>query len=203
MFRITLVLAVLLIVAVAAIGFLIGRPSLGGSLAITPKQELSIHAQVLEVLPAAEFISLHYRYASVIKDVSSKEMFGIYIPGTEKKMLAVIDGTIKLGVDCKKIEIDSTRADTLFLKFPPIKILSHELHPETAEVYDQKDGIFNSYKLADHFALEAKQKAEIELNVRANRDLIMQARAATEQAFKAFFVGIPALNSVPVVFKWN
>jgi len=202
MFRMTLILVLLLMAAVAVIGFLIGKPS-GGSAAVTSKQDVSIHAQVLEILPAAEFISLHYRYTSVIKDASSKEMFGIYIPGTEKKLLAVIDGTIKLGIDCRKIEIDTVQTDTLFLKFPPVKILSHELHPETAEVYDQKNGLFNKYRATDHFALEAKQKAEIELNVRANRELIMQARSATEQAFKAFLHGIPALSTTPVVFKWN
>jgi hypothetical protein len=203
MFRLTLILLALLIAAIAAIGYLAGRPSGGGSGIASSNQATSIHATVREVLPAAEFISLHYRYTSVIKDASSKEMFGINIPGTGKKLLAVIDGTIKLGIDCKQIQIDSSRTDTLFLKLPPIKILSHELHPETAEVYDQKDGIFNKYKATDHFALEAKQKAEIELNVRANRDIIMQARSATEYAFKSFLHSLSRLDSVPVAFKWN
>jgi len=192
----------LLAVAAATIGFLLGRPGGGESSFLNPKQETSIHTTVREVLPAAEFISMHYRYTSIIKDVSSKEMFGIYIPGTEKKLLAVIDGTIKLGIDCRTMEIDTTRKDTLFIKFPPIKILSHELHPETAEVYDQKNGIFNKYRASDHFALEAKQKAEIELNVRANRELILQARAATEYAFKSFLHSIHALDTVPIAFKW-
>lgn len=202
MFRIVIILAVLLAVAAATIGFLLGRPGGGESSLLNPKQETSIHTTVREVLPAAEFISMHYRYTSVIKDVSSKEMFGIYIPGTEKKLLAVIDGTIKLGIDCRAMEIDTIRKDTLFIKFPPIKILSHELHPETAEVYDQKNGIFNKYRASDHFALEAKQKSEIELNVRANRELILQARAATEYAFKSFLHSIHALDTVPIAFKW-
>jgi hypothetical protein len=194
---------VLLAGAAAVIGFLIARPAgIGGDI-ITPKQETSIHATVREVLPAAEFISLHYRYTSVIKDVNSKEMFGIQIPGTEKKLLAVIDGTMKLGIDCQKMEIDTTRTDTLFIKFPPIKILAHELHSETAEVYDQKNGIFNKYKAKDFFALEARQKREMELNVDKNLDLISQAHVATEYAFKSFLHIIPALDSVPIAFKWN
>jgi len=202
MFRLTLVLLLLLVAAIAAIGVLVGR-SMNGGQVITPKQETSIHVTVREVFPAAEFISLVYRYTSVIKDVNSKEMFGIPIPGTEKKMLAVIDGTIKLGINCKEMIIDSIRTDTLFIKFPPIKILAHELHPETAEVYDQHNGIFNKYRATDHFALEARQKAETELNVRANRDIIMQARAATEYAFRSFLHAIPVLDTIPVAFKWN
>jgi len=202
MFRIVIILALLLAVAAATIGFLLGRPSGGSGGILTPKQETSIHATVRETLPAAEFISMHYRYTSVIKDASSKEMFGIYIPGTEKKLLAVIDGTIKLGIDCKTMSIDTTRTDTLFIKFSPIKILSHELHPETAEVYDQKNGIFNKYRASDHFALEAKNKAEIELNVRANKELILQARAATEYAFKSFLHSLHVLDTVPIAFKW-
>jgi hypothetical protein len=193
---------VLLAGAAAVIGFLIGKPFKSGDI-VTPKQEISIHTTVREVLPAAEFVSLVYRYTSVIKDVSSKEMFGIPIPGTEKKMLAMIDGTIKLGINCKNIYIDTSRTDTLFIKFPPVKIISHELHPETAEVYDQKNGIFNSYRATDHFALEAKHKSEVELNVRASADIIKQARGATEFAFKAFLHNLPVLNTVPIAFRWN
>jgi len=202
MFRLTLVLLLLLVAAIAAIGVLVGRSMNGGQI-IAPKQETSIHVTVREVFPAAEFISLVYRYTSVIKDVNIKEMFGIPIPGTEKKMLAVIDGTIKLGINCKEMVIDTIRTDTIFIKFPPIKILAHELHPETAEVYDQHNGIFNKYRATDHFALEARQKAETELNVRANRDIIMQARAATEYAFRSFLHAIPVLDTVPVAFRWN
>jgi len=204
MFRLTLVLCVLLAGAAGVIGFMVSRPdSDGGGDIVKSKQETSIHATVREVLPAAEFISLHYRYTSVIKDVNSKAMFGIQIPGTEKKLLAVIDGTIKLGIDCRKLEIDTTRTDTLFIKFPPIKILSHELHPETAEVYDQKNGMFNKYKAKDLFVLESKQKAEIESNVDKNPELILQARNATEYAFRSFLRIIPALNTVPIAFRWN
>jgi len=203
MFRLTLVLLLLLLAALAAIGFLVGRSLYGGGQIIAPKQETSIHVTVREVFPVAEFISLVYRYTSVIKDVNSKEMFGIPIPGTEKRMLAVIDGTIKLGINCKDMVIDTIRTDTIFIKFPPIKILAHELHPESAEVYDQTNGIFNKYRATDHFALEARQKAETELNVRANKDIIMQARAATEYAFRSFLHAIPVLDTVPVAFRWN
>jgi len=202
MFRLTLVLLLLLVAAIATIGVLVGR-SLNGGQVITPKQETSIHVNVREVFPVAEFISLVYRYTAVIKDVNSKEMFGIPVPGTEKKMLAVIDGTIKLGINCKDMKIDTTRTDTLFIKFPPIKILAHELHPETAEVYDQRNGIFNKYRATDHFAIEARQKSETELNVRANMDIILQARAATEYAFRSFLHALPVLDTIPVAFKWN
>jgi Na+-transporting methylmalonyl-CoA/oxaloacetate decarboxylase gamma subunit len=204
MFRLVLVLLLLLIAAIAAIGYLVGRPSAGGAgSAVTSKQEVSIHVTAQKIMPAAEFISLHYRYTTVIKDVSSKEMFGIHIPGTEKRLLAVIDGTIKLGIQGKEIQIDTSRTDTLFIKFPPIKIISHEMHPETAEVYDYKNGLFNQYRASDHFALEAKQKADMELNIRANREIISEARSATEYAFKSFLLKLPALDTVPISFKWN
>jgi len=204
MFRLTLVLSVLLAGAAAVIGFMVARPDGdGGGDIVNSKQETSIHATVREVLPAAEFISLHYRYTSVIKDVNSREMFGIQIPGTEKKLLAVIDGTIKLGIDCRALKIDTTRTDTLFIGFPPIKILSHELHPETAEVYDQKNGMFNKYKARDVFVLESKQKMEMERDIGKNIELISQAHDATESAFRSFLRIIPALDTVPIAFRWN
>jgi len=204
MFKITAVLLALLLIAIGAIGYLLGRPSNDSSGGVTStKQEINIHTTVLEVLPVAEFVSLHYRYNSVIKDASSKELFGISIPGTEKRMLALISGSIKLGIHCQNIVIDTTRSDTLFIKFPPIKVISNELYPESAEVYDEKDGIFNKYRAKDQFALEAKLKAETELDVRANMDIIRQARGATELAFKSFLKAVPAIDTIPVVFRWN
>jgi len=200
--KVKIALFVFLLGAALFVGYRIRQFSSEGGDIVTPKQDISIHTTVRAVLPAAEFVSLHYRYTSVIKDISSKEMFGISIPGTEKKLLAVIDGTIKLGINCEDIKIDSTRSDTLFIKFPPIKIISHELHPETAEVYDQKNGIFNKYKVSDQFALEARQKSETELNVRSNHQLILQARTATEYAFKSFLHAIPALDTIPIAFRW-
>ncbi|MCL2207146.1 MAG: DUF4230 domain-containing protein [Fibromonadales bacterium] len=204
MFKITAALLALLLVAIGAIGYLLGRPSGSSSNGITStKQEINIHTTVLEVLPVAEFVSMHYRYNSVIKDANSKELFGISIPGTEKRMLAMIGGSIKLGIHCQNIVIDTTRSDTLFIKLPPIKVISNELHPESAEVYDEKDGIFNKYRAKDHFALEAKLKAETELEVRASREIIGQAREATEYAFKSFLKAIPALDTIPIAFRWN
>jgi len=204
MFRIVIVLFVLLLAAIAAIGYLIGRPSGGGSEGITStKQEVSIHTTVRQILPAAEFVSLHYRYTSVLKDINSIELFGFSVPGTEKRMMAMIGGTIKLGINCKDLLIDTTKTDTLFIKFPPIKVISNELHPETAEVYDEKDGLFNKYRAKDQFSLEAKLKSEIELDVRANREIIGQAREATESAFNLFFRALPVLDTIPVVFKWH
>ncbi len=202
MFRFTTILVILLALAVGCIGFLLGRPSGGSGDAAASQREISIHTTVRQVFPVAEFVSLHYRYTSVMKDVSSKEVFGIPIPGTEKKMLAVIDGSIKLGIHCNEIQIDTTRSDTLFIKFPPIKIISHEIYPETAEVYDHKNGFFNKYDASDQFALEAKQKFETGLDVRRNREIRDQARAATESAFRSFLHALPALDTIPVVFRW-
>jgi hypothetical protein len=203
--KVKIVLLVLLLGAALFAGYRLRQIVSGGGDGeiVTPSRTISIHTTVRQVFPVAEFVSLNYRYASVMKDVSSKEMFGFTIPGTEKKLLAIIDGTIKLGIHCNEIQIDTARSDTLFIKFPPIKIISHEVHPETAEVYDQKDGIFNKYRASDQFSLEAKQKAETELDVRANRDIILQARAATEYAFKSFLHAIPALDTIPIVFRWN
>ena len=204
MFRIAIILFVLLLAAIAAIGYLIGRPSDGGSAGVTSvKQETSIHTTVRQILPAAEFVSLHYRYTSVLKDINCIELFGFAIPGTEKRMMAMIGGTIKLGINGKDLYIDTTKTDTLTIKFPPIKVISNELHPETAEVYDEKDGIFNKYRAKDQFALEAKLKSEIELDVRSNREIITQAREATEYAFNSFLRSLPALDTIPIVLKWN
>jgi hypothetical protein len=161
--------------------------------------KVSVHMLARKYLETAEMISMHCEYRDVfeLSEESLKNIYGMSIPGTKKHLIVKTHGTMYLGIDCKDISVDTTRDDTLFLTFPPIKIIAHEF--EFTDIYDLS-GVFRKYNLKDIPTLRSDYKAEIEFNTKNDRGAISEAEEKMEKAFRN---NIPTLKSVPIVFKWN
>ena len=81
----------------------------------------NVISTVKSILPAAEFISIHYYYTDVVSHSDSKKIFKLEkLPFTTKKIIYTIDGVIKLGINCKDIKISSSE-DSIKLNMPKIK----------------------------------------------------------------------------------
>jgi hypothetical protein len=192
-----IVLAVLIVVALHLIPW---RQS--GD--IGPRHEINIHALAQQVLPAAEFVSLHYRYTELFEDKADnlRNIFGMRIPGTAKEVLVITEGIVKLGIDCEKISIDTAGYDTtaLIVTFPPVRIISHEF--DIRRVRDLS-GVFVRTRLEEFPDMMRMYKSEAELKVRGNPELYLQARTSTESFFRQLFQSIPALEFVDIEFRWE
>lgn len=181
------------------IGFKI-KPSLPE---VKKESSINIRASVKEVLPASEYTSLIYQYTSIITHSEASKLFGIDIPLTEKKAIYTIDGTIKMGFDAADIETEVSYSN-IILRMPKIKILSHEIYPETFSLYDERSSIFNRYSLKDANTIQQTNKSEMELKVRQNRGLYVQAQKFTEQQLTAMIKNLPNVKEkYTVVFEWN
>jgi len=185
----------------AAIAVSMFVPGIGGNIFKRADREpaVSVHMLARKYLEAAEMISMHCEYRDVfeLSEENLKNIYGMSIPGTKKHLIVKTRGTMYLGVDCKDITVDTTRSDTLFLTFPPIKIIAHEF--EFTDIYDLS-GVFRKYNLKDIPTLRGDYKAEIEFNTKNDREVIS---AAEEKMEKAFRNDIPTLKGVPIVFTWN
>jgi hypothetical protein len=193
-----IVLAVLIIMALQ---FLPWR-QFGGS---PPRQEINIHALAQQVLPAAEFVSLHYKYTELFEDKADnlRNIFGMRIPGTAREILVIAEGIVMLGIDCEKIRIEVTSYDiptTLIVTLPPVKIISHEF--DIRRIRDLS-GVFVRTRLEEFPELMRSYKSEAELKVRGNLELYLQARISTESFFRQLFQSIPALESTNIEFEWE
>jgi hypothetical protein len=179
------------------IGYKIGGNKLNRESAV------KISANIKEILPASEYTSLVYQYSSIITHSEAMRLFGVDIPLTEKKAIYTIDGSIKMGFDCADIKTEVSY-DNIILRMPKIKILSHEIYPETFSLYDEKTSIFNRYTLKDAHAIQFANKNETELKVRQNRGLYVQARKFAEQQFGALLENLPGIKGqYTIVFEWN
>lgn len=175
---------------------------------ISPKpaeidSKINISATIKEILPAAEYTSLVYHYSSIITHSEAMKLFNIDIPLTEKKAIYTIDGAIKMGFNYADIQIE-TSYNNIILHMPRIKILSHEIFPETFSLYDEKTSLFNRYSLKDANAIQLANKNEMEIKARQNRGLYVQARKFAEEQFEMMLKNIPGIkDKYSIVFEWN
>ena len=195
--KIYAIIALLIIAAIAVSMFV---PGFGNMFKRTDQEpQVSVHMLARKYLETAEMISMHCEYRDVfeLSEESLKNIYGMSIPGTKKHLIVKTHGTMYLGIDCKDIKVDTTRSDTLFMTFPPIKIIAHEF--EFTDIYDLS-GVFRKYNLKDIPTLRSDYKAEIEFNTKNDRGAISEAEAKMEKAFRN---DIPTLKDVPIVFTWN
>ena len=194
------VILIILILTLSA-GIFIGSKINKQSL--SKETNINIKATVKEILPAAEYASLIYHYTSVITHSEAVKLFSIDIPLTEKKAIYTIDGTIKMGFNCADIKTEISMGN-IILYMPRIKILSHEMFPETFSLFDEKTSIFNRYTLTDANAIQMTNKSAMELKVRQNRGLYLQARKFAEQQLGMMLQNLPGIkDKYTVIFEWN
>jgi hypothetical protein len=193
---------IIVCIAILVCGIFIGAKIFGGK-AFDKEAQININATIKEVLPAAEYTSLVYQYSSVITHSEAAQLFSIPIPLTQKKAIYTIDGTIRMGFDCKDIKIDVSY-NNIVLHMPKIKILSHEIYPETFSLYDEKTSIFNKYTLTDANNIQKINKKEIELKARQNRGLYIQARKFAEEQISVLLKSAPQIkDKYEIVFDWQ
>jgi hypothetical protein len=172
---------------------------------LNKESNINITSTIKEVLPNAEYSSLVYHYSSVITHSDVYMFFdsNIPIPFTEKKAIYTIDGTIRFGLNCNDINID-IRDNNIIIHMPAIKILSHEIYPETFSLYDEHTSIFNRYTLQDANDIQMANKIEMEEKVNNESRLFEQARQSAEQQFRLFIENIPEVKTqYDIIFEWQ
>jgi len=171
-----------------------------------PGKDSSLHiaSTVKEILPISEYACLVFHYSDVITHSDSLKLspFGT-IPFTEKKAIYTIDGTVKLGFSGSDIVVESF-GNNILVYLPKIRILSHEIYPETFNLYDERTGLFNRYGLKDANEIQMAHKTERENRINEDAGLFAQARESAEQSLKSLLENIPELkNKHRISFRWE
>ena len=199
--------AILIIfILVLAVGIAVGvyvTKKFTSSKPTTQETSIYITSTVKEILPVSEYAALVYHYSDVITHSDVHKVFGIDIPFTGIKAIYTIDGSVKLGFKGSDIVIDSSY-NNIIVKMPKVQILSHEIYPETFNLYDEKTGLFNKYSLKTANEIQLEHKVERERKVNENRGLFTQARESTEQQFRVLLENIPGIkDKYKIVFEWD
>ena len=198
-------IAVIIVLALAIGGiFLANNLSLFNFTPVNRTASMDISSTVKQVLPAAEFVSLIYHYTDIITHSDAIRFFNLgNIPFTERRAIYTIDGSVKLGFNGENIKIASSDG-IIIVNMPAIEILSHEIFPETFNLYDERSGLFNRYTLEDSYTIQTIQRHELEKKVNENPALFAQARTSAEQQFKKLLESLPEIkDKYRIIFDWQ
>lgn len=150
-----------------------------------PKYDATlIEEQISEI---SELATLEYRYKGNAEyDGGAKKALGLSIPFTSKSMLVYYEGTIKIGTDLSGVDIKlDVEAETLDIKVPTSKILSHEIDMDSWEVLDVKNGLFNSVTPEDNAEFIKTQKNNMEEDI-LETDMLSEANEKTKNQLVSF-----------------
>lgn len=168
-----IIFGVLLAIVCFAVGFFSGgreeKPPVLSS--ITVENQLQQISQLATV---------RYSYTNMGQFEQSNDFYGIKLPFTTKRFIVAYDGTIIAGVDLTQAKVTITD-QKVTIALPAPQILSHEVDPNSLEVFDETTSIFNPITIEDYTGFQADQQGVME-DKAIQGGLLTQAKDQAEAA---------------------
>lgn len=157
---------------------------------VTPEIDLTVVNS--EIRNIGELATMEYFYTNAARYSDARKVWGFEF--AEKSFVLKWDGVIKAGVDVKQIttELDSQNK-VLTVILPKAKILSHDPDLDSAEVVDQKNGLFNPVTVEDQTKFSAECEKAMEAKA-IERGLLEQAQENAEKLLEELLSQIPGLK---------
>ena len=190
----SVVLGVLVCALVGTAAFFGGRHS-AKEPEIVPPDPVVLESQLSDI---AELATVRYHYTNMGQFENSNDFYGVKIPFTTKKFVLTYDGEIKAGVNLAEAEVE-LRDTTVHVILPPAELLSHEIDPDSVEVFDEKTSLFNAFHVEEFAAFQADQKEAMEQKAKENgllQEASEQARRSVEQLLRSALPEGYSLNVV-------
>ena len=128
----------------------------------------------------SQLATIRYSYTNMGQFENSNEFYGIKLPFTTKSFIVAYDGTITAGVDLTKAKVTVTD-QKVTIALPAPQILSHEVDPNSLEVFDENTSIFNPITIEDYTGFQADQQGVMEEKA-IQGGLLTQAKDQAEAA---------------------
>lgn len=128
----------------------------------------------------SQLATVRYSYTNMGQFENSNEFYGIKLPFTTKSFIVAYDGTITAGVDLTKAKVTVTD-QKVTIALPAPQILSHEVDPNSLEVFDETTSIFNPITIEDYTGFQADQQGVMEEKA-IQGGLLTQAKDQAEAA---------------------
>lgn len=128
----------------------------------------------------SQLATIRYSYTNMGQFENSNEFYGIKLPFTTKSFIVAYDGTITAGVDLTEAKVTVTD-QKVTIALPAPQILSHEVDPNSLEVFDETTSIFNPITIEDYTGFQADQQGVMEEKA-IQGGLLTQAKDQAEAA---------------------
>ena len=168
-----IILGVVLAIVCFAVGFFSG-----GRQEKTPVlSSITVENQLQQI---SQLATVRYSYTNMGQFENSNEFYGIKLPFTTKSFIVAYDGTIIAGVDLTQAKVTITD-QKVTISLPAPQILSHEVDPNSLEVFDETTSIFNPITIEDYTGFQADQQGVMEEKA-IQGGLLTQAKDQAETA---------------------
>ena len=138
---------------------------------------------------------MEYLFTDAAKYSESMQYDGWDIPFTEKSFVLKWNGVMKAGVDLKRIRITvDEEAKRITVSVPAAKILSYEVDPDSIEVLDERDNIFNTITIEDKARFDSTTEDAMKKRAIKN-GLLDKAQENAEEIIKRLLTTDPAIGS--------
>lgn len=168
-----IIFGVLLAIVCFAVGFFSGgreeKPPVLSS--------ITVENQLQQI---SQLATIRYSYTNMGQFENSNEFYGIKLPFTTKSFIVAYDGTITAGVDLTQAKVTVTD-QKVTIALPAPQILSHEVDPNSLEVFDETTSIFNPITIEDYTGFQADQQGVME-DKAIQGGLLTQAKDQAETA---------------------
>ncbi len=133
----------------------------------------------------SELATIEYNYTSMGQFENSNDFYGVKMPFSTKKFVVSFDGVIKAGVDLDRTYVEM-REKEIIVTMPKAEILSHEIYENSLQVYDEKNGLFNSLTITDFNEFYIEQKSAMEKRA-IEKGMLEKAHERAEDSIKNIF----------------
>ena len=205
------IITVFFIVAGLLLGYT-GIPAVMGAFSSNADGEEQYEVEsalvVDEVKSIAELSSLEFDYTNAAKESDDMEFTKIFkdkkVPLSNKTIVMVYDGKLKLGVNAEDVKIKMHKSlqgevKSVDVKLPQIQILSHEIDRDSVEYPIQKDSIINKLNTDDMNKIDKKGKQDIEDKLKKT-NLYQRAEKELKENIESYLKALFG-NEIPINFK--
>ena len=156
------ILVTVVLLAALAVALKYGMPGLFRRL-FMPRQTITAVTVERRMEAIGELATYSMNYSGYTEADSTRQLFGINIPGTRNSVRIAYSGTIKVGYEiaAAQISVDAD-AGEIHIALPEAKVISNAIDEDSLQ-YAERNNIFNPVKgdlAANH--LEDARKAELE-----------------------------------------
>lgn len=168
---------ILLGVVLAIVCFAVGFFSGGREEKAPVLSSITVETQLQQI---SHLATVRYSYTNMGQFENSNEFYGIKLPFTTKRFIVAYDGVITAGVDLAQAKV-TVSDQGVAISLPAPQILSHEVDPDSLEVFDETTSIFNPITIEDYNGFQADQRGVME-DKAIRGGLLIQAKEQAETA---------------------
>ena len=157
------------------------------------KPEISSDIVLEQLQDVKELTTLKYTYTNVGSFENENEFYGVKIPFTLKKFIVSYDGNLSAGIDLDDVAVNvDNKGKKINITMPKAKILSHQIDEDSLTIFDEKNSIFNQFKIEDFQQFRVAEMKKVE-NDMIEKGFLDQAEERSKQAV------IDILNVNPII----